>query len=331
MITKSEGRILYVDHTDTETLRKKYIGHSDVDLEQLVEVDAIWGENTLQEAVGSDIKADYIIASHVIEHVPDLITWLQELRSVLRDAGYVRLVIPDRRYSFDYLRKETIFAAVMRAYLVRARVPQPQEVIDHVTNVVALDCGQAWSGPIDPAALRHLHTFEQAMGVAKDVIENGTYHDVHCWVFTPHSFALLMSQIAECGLIDFTCDEFYDTELNQLEFIVSMQPSSDRQSIVQSWYRMADAARTHSPEIESLRRDICRLQAALQQHEAQFSQEAKNSARLEAELAAALRSLDDERNLRLQMERSRSWRFTRPLRDMAASLRGGQARQHVRT
>lgn len=333
LVNKSQGRVIYVDHADTETLRQKYTGHADVDLDKIVEVDVIWGQNTLLDAVGEDTKVDYIIASHVIEHVPDLITWLKELRSVVRPTGYVRLVVPDRRYSFDYLRKETVFATVMRAHLARARVPQPQEILDHVINVVEIDCQQAWAGPVDAATLRRMHTFEQAVGVARDAIENGTYHDVHCWVFTPRSFALLMSQLVEYGLIDFACDRFCDTERNQLEFVVSMQPASDKRQIAESWQRMADAANaaSHLDEIALLRDDICRLEAALQQQGARSAEEVANRARVEAELSAALSDLQTERNIRSQMEQSKSWKLTRPLRDFAALLRRGPARQHAKS
>ncbi len=53
------------------------------------------------------MPADLLVASHVIEHVPDLITWLREIASVLKPTGQARLAIPDRRYTFDLLRVET--------------------------------------------------------------------------------------------------------------------------------------------------------------------------------------------------------------------------------
>jgi 2-polyprenyl-3-methyl-5-hydroxy-6-metoxy-1,4-benzoquinol methylase len=47
-------------------------------MDKLVEVDAIWGQNTLTEALKGQ-QVDYIVASHVIEHVPDLIHFLIQI------------------------------------------------------------------------------------------------------------------------------------------------------------------------------------------------------------------------------------------------------------
>src|SRR5580658_7325812 len=75
LVRRQDGEVIYVDHADRETLVEKYKADPNVNKDSLVHVDAIWGENTLADAV-SYRKVDYVVASHVIEHVPDLITWL---------------------------------------------------------------------------------------------------------------------------------------------------------------------------------------------------------------------------------------------------------------
>src|SRR5690242_513443 len=70
-VTREDGRVLYVDHASTEDLKFKYRIDPDVPQEAIVEVDAVWGGQSLLEALGT--KVDYIVASHVVEHVPDLI------------------------------------------------------------------------------------------------------------------------------------------------------------------------------------------------------------------------------------------------------------------
>jgi hypothetical protein len=65
LVTRGMGQILYVDHADTATLRQKYASQASVSAEQIVEVDGIWGTNTLVEAIGGR-TVDYVIASHVI-------------------------------------------------------------------------------------------------------------------------------------------------------------------------------------------------------------------------------------------------------------------------
>src|SRR5262249_41213967 len=128
-----------------------------------------------------------------------------------KETGTVRLIVPDRRFTFDYLREETRFADVLTSNLVHARVPQPHSVLDFLLNVSKVDCAAAWDGKIEVDKLQKVHRFDAAMTIARDVLSNGTYHDVHCWVFTPRSFAGLFVQMAEAGLIDFACEQFIDT------------------------------------------------------------------------------------------------------------------------
>jgi hypothetical protein len=239
-VTRDEGDVTYVDHADTATLREKYRNDPDVQLDKLVHVDAVWGANTLADAVGK--KVDYVVASHVVEHVPDLIGWLEELRSVLNDDGEVRLVVPDKRFTFDYLRHETRIPDVVYARLLRARMPQPNVVLEYVMNVVKLDGGQAWRGEVDEAALEHHHTLKQAEECAISVLRDGTYHDVHCWVFTPKSFGLLFAELAARGLMAFECTSFFDTAPYTNEFFVGLRPTSDAVRAEQSWQEMAASA-----------------------------------------------------------------------------------------
>jgi SAM-dependent methyltransferase len=244
--SRSDGEVIYVDHASTEALKEKYKNDPDVDLDALVHVDAVWGENTLQEAIGGK-TVDYVVASHVIEHVPDLIGWIGELRSVLNPSGEVRLIVPDKRFTFDYLRNETRIDSVLYCNLVRARIPQPHVLIDYCMHVAKVDQREAWDRVLDPDLVERHHGIETAIGVARDIIDNGAYHDAHCWVFTPKSFARLFREMAELDLIDFACVGFNDTERYDMEFFVAMQVSSDKEQTVQSWRTMEASARDHVP------------------------------------------------------------------------------------
>ncbi|CAE6818477.1 hypothetical protein R69658_05736 [Paraburkholderia aspalathi] len=245
IVHKEDGEVLYVDHADTATLKKKYKGDSHVDVDKILNVDAVWGDNTLQDAVRGQY-VDYVIASHVIEHVPDLITWLQELASILKPTGEVRLIVPDKRFLFDCLRRETSLADVLLSYIRKARVPQPHSLLDFAIGAAKATRLEIWRDAL-PDRIERYYTWEGAVGLARDVIENGNYHDIHCWVFTPHSFANLFSEMANTGLIDFACERFEDTEEDDFEFFVTIRRSSDREYIRQSWEHMARAASTVSP------------------------------------------------------------------------------------
>jgi len=241
LVTPAEGAILYVDHADTKTLQENYRHHADVDVSRIVEVDAVWGQNSLQDCLGGDRKVDYVVASHVIEHAPDLVTWLAEIRAILRPGGCLRLAIPDRRYTFDYLRFESRVHDVLDAYLRRARTPLPRMVIEHHSLLRHIDIAAAWRGALDLGNLRRYNTTKDGLDRARDAIANGTYHDVHCWVFTPATFAELCMELADLGLLGLACSYHIDTPRDEAEFYVGMAASDDKDAVIASWAHMRSA------------------------------------------------------------------------------------------
>jgi SAM-dependent methyltransferase len=240
LVTSDEGNIFYVDHVDTETLIRKYGSDGSVDKSKIVNVDAVWGEQSLQHCISVTKKVDYVVASHVIEHVPDLVTWLSEIHSILRKGGSLRLAIPDRRYTFDFIRRESCLHDVLDAFIRRARAPLPRMILEHFGNARVVDCNDAWAGKIKASELKPYHSWNEATNHAKDALDNGIYHDSHCWIFTPLSFADLCGEMAKLDLLNFECDYCIETPRNELEFYVSMSPSEDKIEIIASWARMTE-------------------------------------------------------------------------------------------
>jgi SAM-dependent methyltransferase len=238
------GVVFYVDHCDTDTLRAKWANDPSVDT-AVLHVDAVWGDVDLRGAIDRSALAvdqgligaplDFVVASHVIEHVPDVVSWLQEIAHVLRPDGRLRLAVPDKRFTFDLLRQPSSLAQVCEAYVCRWRRPSPGQILDFAINEVVVDQQQAWRGEVDRAALRHPHTLAGAMAVARDSADNGTYHDVHCWVFTPDSFAALFEALAREGLVPFACERLIDTPEPELEFYAWLRRCDDAQEAAASW------------------------------------------------------------------------------------------------
>jgi hypothetical protein len=114
----------------------RYATHVGFDVEAIVPIDYVT-YGSIHDTVGPDIPFDYVIASHVIEHVPDVIGWLCDIRSVLRDDGVLSLAIPDHRRCFDALRSPTVTADLIHAHLRKPTVPSPRQVFDHYSSAVA--------------------------------------------------------------------------------------------------------------------------------------------------------------------------------------------------
>ena len=125
VVRREMGDIRYIDHVDVAGLRARYETHDGFDIDAIVPIDYVSRTGSIRVAVGEQVVFDYVIASHIIEHVPDLIRWLGDIRSVLRGDGVLSLAIPDHRRCFDSLRAPTVTADVIHAHLTGATVPSP--------------------------------------------------------------------------------------------------------------------------------------------------------------------------------------------------------------
>lgn len=240
IVRRDEGQIFYIDHTDTETLRQLNKDVPHVDPSRIVDVDMVWGATTLQDCIGADRKVDYVVNSHVVEHVPDLVTWLQEIHSILKLDGHLRMAIPDRRFTFDFLRRESALEDVLDAYIRRARCPLPRAILDHFLHYVEINHAEAWNGTLDPKTIKPLHASCDALEKAQHAHRSGEYFDAHCWVFTPLSFAVLCIDLSEMELLPMACSSFHDTQPMEIEFFVRMQPQADVAKCVASWRNVVD-------------------------------------------------------------------------------------------
>ncbi len=273
ILRRRQARVFYVDHLDREGLQQKYAGDADVPSGGIVPVDVVWFEGALREAVDAQLPGHqrwfaYAVASHVIEHVPDIVWWLSEIRSVLSSGAALRLIVPDRRFTMDIARRESQLCDALAAFLARVRRPQPREIIDFYHRHQVVDLAEAWRGlAVDPPRAGPSQKARYGLTLAQGAAA-GEYHDVHCWVFTPASFVRLMVELSEFGMIWFACERMYETVEGELDFFVHLSAADDMNAIVESW-RQAERALMHAGEDgrclpqEELRvlRDVVRRQA----------------------------------------------------------------------
>ena len=217
------AHVSYVDYMDQAALRAKYQDDPNVRIADIVAVDALWGERTLAELFASEPAFDYIIASHVIEHVPDVVGWLHEMAAVLAPGGRVYLAIPDRRYTFDYYRRTSSLADFLGAHLGRSRRPTPAQVFDQGAYFSNLQAPANWKAAPDAAAHLGLANLRQALEVAKVVANTDTYCDVHCWVFTPRSALEVFLALVDLGLLPFRCSAFQNTPHDNNDLLLVLQ------------------------------------------------------------------------------------------------------------
>ena len=233
VVTQDMGDIRYVDHMSTADLQSKYAHDTNVDIKTIVPVHYVWGAQRLPEAVRGELF-DYVIASHVIEHVPDTIGWLQEISEVLKPGGLLSLAIPDMRYTFDCLRECSTLADLVEAYLEKRRQPNFRQVYNHFSEVAAVpsqvSTAQLWAGTIarDDVPLLHPDLIpdlsDEDTRYYFQILNHGQhYMDVHCHVYTPESFVRLLKRLAGVNLLGFRVRSFFETRLNENEFFLTLE------------------------------------------------------------------------------------------------------------
>jgi SAM-dependent methyltransferase len=226
---KKEGYQVHVmDHANREQLVAKYKA-LDIGVDDIEEVDFVWHGERYAELTGQTKHYDWIIASHVIEHTPDLIGFLADCESILQDDGVLSLAVPDKRYCFDHFRPLTGIAAIIDAHFPQRASHTLGTVIEQNLYAVTKDGRSCWRqnltgeykfrNSVDLAC-------EYLRRVAGDDASNGrsanaeTYLDCHGWCFTPHSFRLIVHDLYSLGLTSLREVSYFPT--HGCEFFVTL-------------------------------------------------------------------------------------------------------------
>ena len=216
---KRQGFNVHIlDHFTTEELRAKNQGQG-TNLDDIEEVDYVWRGEPLHELIGQEQCYDWIIACHVIEHIPDLISFLAECEKLLKPIGVLSLIIPDKRYCFDYFHGTTSTGELLDAFDQKRLCPSPGKVFDHSARAVKCNGQIAW-GPEIHGDLEFIHTLSYARSNWELARSTEAPIDVHVWRFTPTSFRLLISELRTIGLTHFDIKNSFDTA--GCEFFVTL-------------------------------------------------------------------------------------------------------------
>ncbi len=194
-----------VDHATQAELAAKYADHPNVDTSRIEAVDFIWSGGALHDAVPGEHhgRFDYCIASHVIEHIPDLISFFKSLETLLRPGGVLLLAVPDKRFSFDAFKPFSTTADALEVHLRRklANRHALKTVFENFAYNVTSGEDRMWS--FEPRTdLRIVSTFTKGNDLVEVLLDPaGAYIDCHAWYFTPSSFRLMM---LELGILQYS-------------------------------------------------------------------------------------------------------------------------------
>ncbi len=210
---KAEGfRVTVMDHASREELVAKYTAYS-IDVSRIEEVDVIGTD--LEVLMGR--KFSCITASHLIEHTTDFVRFIQNCSRLLEDDGKLFLIIPDKRYCFDFPRPLSSTGQILDAHL-GGKTRHYGAVFDQYVSATKRG-SIAWD-ELSEAPLTQVHTFEEAETAFRNAIQSSAYTDAHEWTFTPSSFRLIVQDLARLGYIELFEADFHPSI--GCEFFISL-------------------------------------------------------------------------------------------------------------
>ena len=292
IVGRDEADVRYVDVHDQAGLRAHYGHDPSVSVEAIPEIDytLVQSDGTtvsLADACREGAPFAWVVASHVIEHVPDVIGLLENLAEIVVDDGALVLMVPDRRFCFDVHRPPTTVGQMLESHELGATRPTTRAVYDHFSAVVHSDLQELWAGQL-PDYSQRVHPTNQTL---EKVAEGraGSYVDCHVWLFTPESFLEQMHELRMIGQSSWIVDSIQPTQYQSVEFMVRLRRiarGQDTQSeqpdellataMVPDWLAEQKDARLRTAavqtELDAARRRARRLKRRLSQRDVALTQ-----------------------------------------------------------
>lgn len=220
--------VFYCDVRSTEDVRKLYSGNDYLEAtgimvnpETIVPIDYVIQES-YEKTFENVEKFDYVIASHVLEHMENLIFALRDISTVLKPGGVFCIIYPDKRYCFDHFRNSASFRDAYNVFCNGTEENAPM-VLDFYYSVVPENNPYVfWQ---KEGVLRHLPTasFENAVKHYEQALEGIKMDDVHYWPFTDMDFLKFLYDCTRAKLIPFRCVSFWPCLQNGQQFMVALQ------------------------------------------------------------------------------------------------------------
>jgi SAM-dependent methyltransferase len=226
-----------VDYFSTEELRENYKNDPNVNIDKICKVNYVLKDSIKYKDVIPPIF-DICFSSHNIEHVPCLITFLNNISSILKNNSYFFLCIPDYRYCFDHFRNPSNIFEVLNSFYNNQNKPSPVSHLESKYLTCHNDSMKHWDFFYDSIRnifnnINEKHDFLnnkkqkiiseiESIKSQYDICKN-VYIDSHCWKFTPFIFRHIIEILYETKYIDFSIERVYKTLKGSNEFYVILK------------------------------------------------------------------------------------------------------------
>ena len=234
LILKDEGDVMYCDYIDYESLKNRENnnqGRIDCGLE-VQPIDFVWTpEKALKDC--TNVKFDYIVSSHVLEHVPNFIGYIHEMKSVLKDDGIIAFVIPCSKGGGEYYRGLSSVGQLLEAFILNYKKPTPSMIYDGHRQAFLFENINYEDVAYNSSKIQWSHSKNDSKNVSIYSMDN--YVDAHCWAFTSESLVNRFKELKEIGCFDFDILEIKASQPatntgHEAEIYVSLTPNKKNNS-----------------------------------------------------------------------------------------------------
>jgi SAM-dependent methyltransferase len=189
-----------------------------VDLDSIINIDFVI-KSSYKETFKNIEKFDYVIVSHVLEHIPNLLFFFEDIQNILKPNGELIILYPDRRFCFDHLRTDSKFSDIYDVY-VRGVKRVASQVLDFYSNVVKEnEPTKFWdlNFKIPIASKRNSEKNLQAYeSTARGILEG----DIHYWPFSDTAFLKFLYDCCMYKIFNVSIKYFIPTQINTQEFLL---------------------------------------------------------------------------------------------------------------
>jgi SAM-dependent methyltransferase len=219
---KATMNVAYTDYISTDEIRRKASENPGGIDKAVPEVDFVWTPGKpLRQCIPVDETFDYAIASHVMEHVPNPVGWLNDILAVMKPGAVIAVILPDKRVNMDYFRRETTAAEMLGWWAEQPSVPTPGQIFDFLGSTYQTTEGAhpSYREGIRADELARCYTDDKALDFMLWSHAGAEYLDIHCTVWTPEHFALMMRHMSSIGVMNV---EVSDPLIQPVDFAVHL-------------------------------------------------------------------------------------------------------------
>jgi SAM-dependent methyltransferase len=192
-----------------------------------------------------DASQDFVIASHLLEHLADPLTQISEIYRVLKPGAVVLVYLPDRRHTFDRKRAATPLDHLIADHRDRATVVSDEHIEDYLRKT------DVWDSTWTPEQERDQFELNRQRSI-----------HVHCWSedeFLP----VLVHTIVEMGMQWELLDAVFVEDVPggfEFGFVMRKSQVTTSPELLGEHFRLSwDVLRAKSREREEALRQIARL------------------------------------------------------------------------